>query len=232
MNTEAASPNSDPVADPTLAAAERQLAMLGELALIAMAVSRASGAAAIASADAARMILAEEYFVPEVGRVRACGAKEAAEAFQKASRSLRLTLMLETATAELVRDLRAGIVRPAARSKTFGETPAVLGALDELDRRRPAGSRSDDRALDLDRRERDSERLYDVERLDRLPGGGFRHVVDQLAADIGAAVDWDAAAVTAPDLCDIAPSSSPPDRGPVAAKLANHRSDPPTARSP
>ena len=133
--------NSSPPPDPTLPVAERQLAMLGEVAQIAMVLSRAYGAAAIAAANAVEVILDDEYYQPETGRARAlAGAKDAAEGFRKVSRSLRLTLALEMKTAETLRDLQAGIVtHSGAREKDAGETPAVLAGAVDLDRRRPAG---------------------------------------------------------------------------------------------
>ena len=56
---------------------------------MAMAASRAFTASAVASAKAAEAILADEYFMPEVGRARACGAKDAAESLQKVTRAVR-----------------------------------------------------------------------------------------------------------------------------------------------
>ena len=111
--------------------------MLGELAEIAMGVSRAFSSSAVASAKAAEAILADEYFVPEVGRARACGAKDAAESFQKAARAVRLTLKLEMAVAETLRDIRAGIVTRTASLRDAGGMPADLET--NLVRRRLAG---------------------------------------------------------------------------------------------
>ncbi len=113
--------------DPTLDIAERQLAMLGELAEMAMTTARAFTASAVASAKAAEAILDDKYFVPEVGRANACGAKDAAESLQKVTRAVRLTLMLEMKVAEIVRDIRAGVVTHIggfAGHKDAGGTPA------------------------------------------------------------------------------------------------------------
>ena len=125
--------------------------MLGELAEMAMAAARAFTGSAIASAKAEEAVLADEAFVPEVGRARACGAKAAAESFQKAARAVRLTLMLEMNLAEIVRDIRAGRV-----TYLGGLAVRKESGLD-------AGARADDG--DRDRRSRDArtERLVDVE---------------------------------------------------------------------
>ena len=95
---------------PTLEVAERQLAILGEVARMAMAVTRGCAAASLAASHAVEVILADEFYQPETGRARAlAGAKDAADSFQKVSRALRLTLTLEKTVAEWVRDLRAGV---------------------------------------------------------------------------------------------------------------------------
>ena len=82
MNSETA-PSSEPCTDPALAVAERQLVLLGELAERAMQVSRAYAAAATAAAEAEAKIVSEPWFTPEIGRARACGAKEASASFDK-----------------------------------------------------------------------------------------------------------------------------------------------------
>jgi hypothetical protein len=131
--------------DPTLAVAERQLVMLTELAALAMNVSRTFAAAAEAAS------------------------------FQKVTRAPRLTMILEKSTAEWVRNLRLGIVRPRKNAGGDAGAPAV----------RARGPKERDR----DRCEFDKERL-DVERPDRLPRGPFRETVEALCADVGATVDW------------------------------------------
>ncbi len=73
MNSEPA-PSSDVCTDPALAVAERQLVLLGELAELAMEVSRVYAASAVAAAEAEAKIVSEPWFTPEVGRARACGA--------------------------------------------------------------------------------------------------------------------------------------------------------------
>ena len=165
--------------DPTPAIAERQLAMLTELAEMAMAASRAFTTSAIAASKAEAMILGEEWFTPEVGRARACGARDAAESLQKVSRAVRLTLKLEMTVAEIVRDIRAGkitYIGGLAAGKDAGGTPAYQDVL--LVRRRPAGSsRADtpDRER-LDREPRDSESLVEFDRPDRFPLAAFSRV--------------------------------------------------------
>jgi hypothetical protein len=177
--------------------AERHLAMLREVGQIALAVTRAFGDSASASAETAKGILADQFFIPEVGRANACGAKDAAESFQKVTRALRLTMMLERTTVEWLRDIRAGIVAPAPRAKDAGETSAVQSDLQE--RRRDGGSCSDEGDHAFGRRERDAERLVDIERPDVLPRAPFNHSVDRICDDLGAAIDWKAWKVRPPE---------------------------------
>jgi hypothetical protein len=189
-------PSVDPCADPALAVAERQLVLLGELAELTMQVSRVYAAAATAAATAEAKIVSEPWFTPEVGRARACGAKEASNSFDKVTRALRLTFMLQKTVAETVRDLRAGIV---AAPKTHAQKPAriVIGDVSA-----PSAPRRDvddeGRAARVERPGGERERLFDVERPDRLPRGAYCKIVDDLAADIGATVDWESDTVSAP----------------------------------
>ena len=188
-------------ADPMIALAERQLAMLGELAHIAMEVSRGYGAASVAASHAVEVILADEYWQPETGRARAlAGARDAADGFQKVSRVLRLTLKLEVATAEMLRDLRAGVVRPR-RSEDAGEDAGAPAEGPGPVRRSAgvlAGSCSDEETRDLADRDAGSERLVEFDRPDRLFRGPFRETVDGLCADLGVAPDWTAWSVGRP----------------------------------
>ncbi len=209
------SSGSDLHPDPTLAVAERQLAMLGELAEMAMTAARAFTASATASAKAAEAILDDKYFMPEVGRANACGAKDAAESLQKVTRAVRLTLMLEMKVAEIARDIRAGIVTYSGGvsfRKDAGGTPAdqdglrVRQSLSRPSSGELAGSCSDDR----DRHECDAERLIDIERLDILPRAAFRETVDRICADIGAVVDWSTWQVESADVRYEPPQPKPP----------------------
>ena len=162
--------------DPTLAVAELQLAMLGELAEMAMVVSRAYADASVAAAEAVKIILADEVWQPETGRARAlAGAKDAADAFQKVCRVVRLTLMLAKTTAEWVRDARAGTCSRRVPSKKNAGVPAG-----------PCPERPE---TEVRRCEKDRERP-DVERPDRLPCGTFRETVERICADLGVAPDW------------------------------------------
>ena len=190
-------PAPDPLADPTPAVAERQLALLGELAAIAMAAARAFGESAVAAAEAEKMILAEDCFVPEVGRARACGAKDAADSLQKVSRAVRLTMKLEMAVAEIVRDLRAGIV-PVRRDEaaSAGDSRRIVIG-EEIDAAAPRSAPD----ADDDGSPAPEERLYgdreriEFDRAECLPRGAYPALVKTLAADVGAAIDWPAAAV-------------------------------------
>ncbi len=173
--------------DPTLEIARRQLVMLTELAEMGMAAARAFNESAVASAKAEAMILAEEYFTPEVGRAKACGARDAAESLQKVQRAVRLTLVLQMKVAEIVRDINAGKlthISPFARGKDAGETPDQSNL---LDRRRPAGSFAD---RDIDHaRDSNAEPLAEFERPDTLGRAPCRDTIEHIREDIGAAVD-------------------------------------------
>ena len=200
---------TDAPADPILAIAERQLAILAELSALGMEAARAFTTSAVASAETAKVILEEDWFVPEVGRARACGAKEAAESFQKVSRSVRLTLVLEMNVAEIARDVRAGVVTyigGIAHRKRDGGTPPVQDGLQV---------RRDDRDRDPRSRDANSERPYEVERPETLPRAPFRETVDRICDDLGAAVDWETGAITAQAIEVEArgPASAAPPRG-------------------
>ena len=185
--------------DPTLQLAERQLALLGELAEMAMAAARAFTASAIASAKAEEMILAEEHFVPEVGRAKACGARDAAESLQKTYRAVRLTFRLQMNLAEIIRDIRAGHVTYlggiAVRKDCTGAPP------------RPV---SDDRESDHRARNSNAEHLIDIERPDALLRAPFRAAVDHICDDLGATVDWTALRLNPPEPTGVQPPRRSP----------------------
>jgi hypothetical protein len=200
MNSETA-PSPDPCADPALAVAERQLVLLGELAELAMEVSRVYAASAVAAAQAEAKIVSEPWFTPEVGRARACGAKDASDSFHKVTRALRLTFMLQKTVADTVRDLRAGIVAPAKAASVRDDKPARI-VIDETAAPSAPPRDADDegKAARVERPGGERERLFDIERPERLPRGAYCKIVDDLAADVGATVDWDASTVSKPDL--------------------------------
>jgi hypothetical protein len=196
MNSETAPSSSEPCSDPALAVAERQLVLLGELAELTMAVSRVYAASAVAAAEAEAKIVSEPWFTPEIGRARACGAKDASDSFDKVTRALRLTFMLQKTVAETVRDLRAGIV---AAPKAREQKPAriVIGDI-SAPSAAPRDADDEGRAARVERPGGERERLFDIERPDRLPRGAYCKIVDDLAADIGATVDWESDTVSKP----------------------------------
>jgi hypothetical protein len=166
-----------------------------------MQVSRVYAASAVAAAEAEAKIVSEPWFTPEIGRARACGAKDASDSFDKVTRALRLTFMLQKTVAETVRDLRAGIVTPA-KAVSARNPKAARIVIDET-AAAPAPRRDVDdegKAARLERPGGERERLFDVERPDRLPRGTYCKIVDDLAADIGAKIDWTSDTVSAPDL--------------------------------
>ena len=186
---------------PAIAVAGRQLGVLGELVQMGLEVARGQAAAALAASHAVEVILDDEIWQPETGRARAlAGSKDAAEAFQKVSRALRLTLALELSTAETLGELRAGVFRPRERDKDAGGTPAVLAGVMQLEGRRPAGTGSSGDASDAERCGTDAEHLVEYDRPDRLPGGTFVQTIDHLCADLGVTLDWKAWAAEKPSL--------------------------------
>jgi hypothetical protein len=199
-------PTPDPEIDPTLAVAERQLVQLRELVEIAMVAARAFGDSAVAAAGAEKMILGQEWFTPEVGRARACGAKDAAESIQKVTRSARLSMKLEMDVAEIVRDIKAGIVthsQSAIARCNAGEAPgswAGAGSGSPVERARRllqsagvrAGSCSEGKDSDWTRQETNTERLVEFERPEILPRAAILEAVDTPFADAASTVDWKA----------------------------------------
>src|SRR5215469_6383865 len=102
---------TSPPADPTIEVCERHLRLLAEVGEIAMEVTRALGRSAVIAGKEVEEVLATDAWHPETARARAlAGSKDAADAFAKVTRALRLTFALEKTTAELLRDLRAGVL--------------------------------------------------------------------------------------------------------------------------
>ena len=169
-----------------------------------MVAARAFGDSAVACAGAEKQIVGEDWFTPEVGRARACGARDAAESIQKVTRAARLTMKLEMAVAEIVRDIHAGIVTHStptpcnagedagARAERLGSVGRSAGVL--------AGSCSADRDSDWSPAETDTERLVEFERPETLPRAPYRETVDRICADLDVAVDWKAWKIQPPAL--------------------------------
>ena len=180
-----------------------------------MVVARASAHAAVAAAHAVEVILADDFWQPETGRARAlAGSKDAAEAFQKVSRSLRLTYALERSVAEGLCDLRAGVPIKAREA-----APAYLIQLmrDEVDQATSPTAELPQDEIETDRptsvSERagaNAERLREYDRPDRLRAAGFQTTVNGLCAEIGAEVDWASWAINTRPLDDQPVRPKPP----------------------
>jgi len=184
--------SSNETTDPTLKVAERQLKVLGELAQMGLEVSRSHAAAALAAAHAVEVILDEDWQADTARALALAGSRNAAEAFQKVSRALRLTLVLEMKMAECIRDLRAGVA-PIAGSKqsradqrAFGFEPHKSTDFQPIESGDPADAKPS-----CDSRDSGVERLVDIERPDRIQRGTFRDVVDQICADLAIVPDWE-----------------------------------------
>ena len=83
------------------------------------------------------------------------------------------------------------------------ESPAPSAPLRDVD--------DEGKAARAERPGGERERLVDIERPERLPRGAYCKIVDDLAADIGATIDWDTATVRAPDL--VRQDAGRPDQG-------------------
>ena len=177
-----------PLPDCALIAAERQLELLTEMAEMTIVVSRAYAHAAVAAAAAVEAVVADEFYQSETERARAlAGAKDAADGFQKVSRSLRLTLMLQKTVAEDVRDMRLGLV-PERKSRTASIEGSIIRQIEAASA--PERRESDDGgAATLERVGGERERA-EFDRPDRPYPSGFKATVNGVRADIGAAIDW------------------------------------------
>ena len=146
---------------------------------MSIVVSRAYAHLAVAATAAAEAVVADEYYQPETERARAralAGAKDAADGFQKVSRSLRLTLMLQTVIAEAVNNPRPGVVREPSRAA--GPSTTSISECDTKDGEGPSANLESAR---LERERREFDRPYPT---------GFEATVNGVVANIGATVDW------------------------------------------
>jgi hypothetical protein len=110
-------------------------------------------------------------------------------------------MMLQKTVAETVRDLRAGIVAPAKAASARDQKPARIVIDETLAPSAPRRDADDEgKAARVELPDGERERLVEFERPDRLPRGAYCKIGDDLAADIGATVDWDSATVSKPDL--------------------------------
>jgi hypothetical protein len=194
---------ASPPVDPTIEVCERHLRLLAEVGEMAMEVTRAYSASAKAAARKVAEVLGDKVWQPETGMARAlAGSRDAAEAFHKVTRALRLTFALEKATAEALRDLRAGVVAqrqataaPSA-AREAGRAPAQPCASPHTPRDAGDPATEDTTAAAGDitpaREFRDdlAERLTESDRFGPLLRRPLREVVEQVCADIGAAPAW------------------------------------------
>ncbi|MEO8926384.1 MAG: hypothetical protein ABI306_04400 [Caulobacteraceae bacterium] len=184
--------DNDAVASPSVLRAERQLRMLEELAQIGMDLARALGRRAEADGvDAAS----------DAGCKPALAARDPADAFQRLSRAIRLTLALEMKTDETLRALQAGeataeasrreaAIRRAeaakARSRQVAEHEVRAVVAQAI-----VAEIEGDEALD-DCYDALDERLEDDESYEDLADKPLRQTVERLCADLGLSPDWSA----------------------------------------
>ena len=154
---------------------------------MALEVCRASAAASVAASRAVVAVVSDTAWQCERDRALAmAGSKSSADAFAKVSRALRLTLRLEMTVAEWVRDARAGVWSGGgARGDLAGASamPGVMPA--DGDRPCPPEFLSRERDTDAEFARLEFERLADVERGDRMPGGSFKAMVDCIRGELG-----------------------------------------------
>ena len=181
---------------PMIEIAERHLRLLAEVAELAMAAARASGALLVATAEAAAKIVAEKDGAWACEADKACAvraSREAADAFTRVTRALRLTLTLETATAERLRDLRAGVApTPGGGAE---RQVAGLGAFDSVGEKArelvaEVAAKDGDVHAALDFAHDLRERLTESDRFGPLLSRPLVEVVALICADIGLSPDW------------------------------------------
>jgi len=193
-------PQRETPPDPMIEVAKRHLRLLAEVAELAMEAARASSALVVATAQAAAKMVAEvdgawACATDKTYAVRA--SREAADAFTRITRALRLTLTLETAAAERLRDLRAGIVpvRQDGGESGAARPGAMLDTLREAARERVADAIAEaaaddgdiDAAVDL---ARDLRERTESDRFGPLLTRPLIEVVGLICADIGVTPDW------------------------------------------
>jgi hypothetical protein len=193
-----------PATDPTIEVCERHLRLLAEVAEVAVEAAKSLGRSAVAAAREVEDVLGKDTWHSETARARAlAGSKDAADAFAKASRALRLTLALEKATAETLRDLRAGVLperkavaAPAAESRKSAAAPAAGAASVDLLQEKVRDAVTDAIVAACEARaahelaEDLNERLTECDRFGPLLRRPLREVVEQICADIGMGPEW------------------------------------------
>ena len=188
-----------------------------------MALSRALGESGVAAAEEAKRVMSDEAWQSQPDRaLAAAGSRHAAEAFHKVSRALRLTLKLEKATAEWLRDARLGLAAKAG-GPPFEPSTTL--------RERENGPSGEPAPSDGEAAWDETERPCDVERAERLVGATFREAIDRLCGDLGAAVDWSGWVVSSAEAAAETPEG-PALRDPAGAgpRRRVFRPRPPTKR--
>jgi hypothetical protein len=204
-----------PPSDPRIEMAERHLLMLEHVASWAMDAAQASAALLTASGWRSKAAICEEQGVwssESAKQVAMRGHRDAADSFHSVTRALRLTMALETATAERLHDLRAGVAkrrREAGGAAGAGgeaaapdeapetaEEPRSLASMGvyrdtvcELVGEAIAAEVADD-SLAREMRAGLRERLSERDLFGPLMFRPLREVVARICADIGLAPDW------------------------------------------
>jgi hypothetical protein len=181
--------------------------MLQHLTSWGMDAAQACAGLMTASGWRSKAVICEEGGVwsPESAKqVVMRGHRDAADAFHTVTRALRLTMALETATAERLSDLRNGVDKrrgKAEEAAVAGEPPepaedadASMGVyrdtVRELVSEAIAAEITDDESLAREMRGQLRERLSERDLFGPLMYRPLREVVARICDDIGLAPDW------------------------------------------
>jgi hypothetical protein len=196
-----------PPSDPRIEMAERHLLMLEHVTSWAMDAAQASAALLTASGWRSKAVICEEGGVwssESAKQVAMRGQRDAADAFHTVTRALRLTMALETVTAERLHDLRAGVARrhreaeptaPVKARETAEEADSLASMGVYRDTVRELVSEAiaaevTEESLAREMRGQLRERLSERDLFGPLMCRPLREVVARICDDIGLTPDW------------------------------------------
>jgi hypothetical protein len=179
--------------DPMIEVAERHMRMLQKVEELAMEAATASQTLVVATAMKAAAIVRGDGgdWACEADKARSVhGHTDAADAFNRITRALRLTMALEAATAERLRDLYAGVA--VAGDNRAGRQASRAADTRETLRERVDEAAAEDGDIDpvLDLVHDLRERLFESDRFGPLLRRPLLEVVGLICGDIGVVPDW------------------------------------------
>jgi hypothetical protein len=199
-----------PPADPRIETAERHLQMLRHLTAWGMDAAQACAGLVTASGWRSKAVICDEANVwssETAKQIAMRGQRDAADAFHFITRAVRLTMALETATAERLSDLRAGVAERRDKARD-AESPAVTEEAAEASDANVDGpmgiyretvnalvteaiaAEVGDESVAREMRAELRERLTECDRFGPLMLKPLREVVAKICDDIGLAPDW------------------------------------------